>query len=670
MKAVMVDTKQYLLTFLGVVSLLSVIFITSTPDSATAQTITETAATRIEWATGSAQTTAHPAIYTIDYESNNCDSPLGGTLHNAALGTSSIDDAVLGTENDDFTIITTHFNQDIRSSNGANADLCEYVLRVTASLNCSFTVLMGGATVITVNKETVRLPSQGTVRIRGKASTSTTFFTQPVSDLKDASQGDLEWVDSTGTVRDVSATNGVITATAQASSCDAPIRSAGFAVYNAEPFGSLELSVNIKPQSSCSPDRDSGEIILPAGNPSRGDRITLDETCTYKMSVGHSTTQSVDSSTSVKSLCSVVGVLYEVDSGGTLVLSSTISILRDFDNDLSLTIDQVGLFVSGGNSSNDIAQITLFVSASCPQTSSVIFQYELLDVTDRSLNNANITVSITRSSSSHSSCVASPNRFVILEASEESINSFETVDVNIITRPRTGRTCDYVITYPVAEGALTLAAEPGNNFKTGSGTTVRIARPTTGAVPAGDGNLDGVITESSIILRNTGRVSFFYESRKLPIRVSATFPEDVIFTTQDIVDYRITVIGACGEFSEIVANALGGQGTFRSVRAYPGTTLIYDPSLEEFISSSSLVQGTLYRIEPVVIIDGRTIPCTIQVQEANTPPGCVVLGGARQEITFAEGLTEFNFEFIHTCAGVNPDNTGGGDGGTGRGITG
>ncbi len=668
MKLAKIYIKRYVLGILGLVSLLSVVFITAAPHSATAQAITETAAVKINWSTGSAQTVSNPAIFTIDYESNNCDAPIGGTLHRAAFGTASTEDAVLGTDNEDFTLLTTHFNQDTSSASGANADTCDYTLRVTASLHCTFTVTIGGTQVISVAKTTQgNLPSQGTARIRGMASSDTSLFTPAVDDLGGASDGILEFVNSSGAAVGITDTNGVLAATAVATDCNSPTRASGFTVINAESFGSLDLSLNLMPLSNCQPDGPAGEVSIPAGSPQRFVAVRPDTTCTYTLAVSHATERDVNEFNAVRSLCGVVGILYETNSGGDLQ-TAPLAVLRDSDSDLRISVTSVGGFVSRESTGRNIAQITLFISASCPQTSTVNFRYELLDSTPSGLRDTNIRATIVKASTSDDSCVASPRTVTIPGATVEKINSIEEVAVQIITRPRLGRTCEYVITYPLVVGPLTLAAEPGNNFRSGAGTATTIARPTTNAIPTADGNLDGRITESSIILRNSASVNFIYESRRIPIKVSANFPDDAVFTTNDIVDYRITVTGACGEFSEIVAQALGGQGSFRSIRAYPGTTLVWDPSLRDLISSTSQVSTSLYEIEPVVIIDNQPVSCTVQVEEVNTPVGCTIIGQSRRDVTFSEGLPAFSFDFDHSCTGSGTP-TGTGNDGSGRGIT-
>ncbi len=647
--------KKSTISIVASVAILSAVFILIPSNTAVAQTPNTTtpattAAVRLNWSTGSTQNnTTNPAVYTVQYESRNCINNvlIGGTLHGAAI---SGEDAVLGANNQGHTILTTHANLNPSSTDGRGAEDCIYIITVTASMNCSFTVTAGTTAVGAATQASAgNNPTQLTFTLRGKISTDANFFQTKVADLNNAAAGTLQYVHANGTSGDVTISNNAVSMSAQASSCIAPSSVSGITIANAEPLGSSEISLSINPNNRCQP-QNSNQLTqnLPAGTPNRLIRVLVDASCTYTMTVQSTTT---GATTSFRARCTAVAVLYE-RNGNAL----NVSVIRSSDNPTALRINGNQVIRAAAVSGAYIAQVTLMLSGQCPRTRTVKVQYEVTDSTNSTARNTPLNVQITRASTADSSCIAVPNTINLRAATVDRDNIDNSVEVTLTERPVLGRTCAYVFKYPRVSGALSLAAEPGHNFKTGTGTNTRIVRPLTGAITGRTGDpLDGEQTFIVTTFLSNTSVSFVYESRRLPITVRTTFPSDATFTTNDVVTYRIALVGKCARYPEIISNALGAQGVFRQVQVFPGTTLVYDPSLQSLTSSTSQAGPSLIEVTPIVVENGQTFPCEIQVSETGTPSHCTVQGntgtGGTQKITFAEGLTSFDFRFDHDCSG-------------------
>lgn len=660
--------KRTGISFLAAVMVMTVVFaINNVASPVSAQTNASSAAVKLNWTTGAAQTAANAAIYTIHYNAITCsDDILGGTLHKTAIAT---EDAVLGLTNSGTTILPTHINLSPSLATGANADACLYDLVVTSNLHCSFAVRFGNVAIGTFTKtsDTATTPTKVTVRIGGKATTSTTFFGTRETDLNNAAVGNLVWFNTSGVATDVAIVDRAVAASATATACNVPALASGFSLQNAEPVGSADLSLSVLSRSNCNADTSAGDFgagvaEIDAGTEDDLSRVILDGNCTYNLSIPQG---SAPQGALLKGQCTVAAAIYERPNTGASTV--TIRIHRSTNNNLALSVDSnLRVVRTDGGGTNRIVHISLFVTSQCPQTTSLRLQYEITDGTLTDLGTVPVEARVLPATGSHAQCVASP-QVVTLEGATSDRNSVDnSVEVSVVTRPVAGRTCSYVVTYPRVAGSLSLAAEPGNNFKTGTGAATRIAEPATGAVKTAQNEaFDGVITRSATVLPRLSPISFIYEARQLPISVTSIFPSDVTFTTNETVSYRITLTGVCARYSAIVARALGGEGTFRVVQAFPGTSLVFDPSLRELVSSTSQAAESLVEVNPVVVVEGTVLPCTVQVTEVSTPSGCTVVGGNIKTTTFSEGLSTFTFSFEHTCsraANAAPTNS--------RGLTG
>ncbi len=704
----MKSIKKITLGVLALASLISVLFITSSPSSSPAQAQTTAVAQRasvliafIDITDDSA--TSIPPIFTIEWVGDRCDSkPLGGTVHRIAGTTGNV---ALGVASQGSEHIETHFNTDQTSQSSNGAQICEYTLTVTASLLCTFVLTdtdaamtaAGSNTLISVDKDdfSVNEPSQGSTKIRGKSFGNTPdddFFTPS----NDASLTPLPEVPASGILEaDTSAagdsyvdivaagaTSVFNTFALAATECDAPQATRGFSITNAEPEGSLELSVNLETQNeTCTPSGDIGELTVFAGRPERPRDVALDSTCPVEATLGHASAQTINLQTNaLRAQCGVSAALYVVDESNAFTLGSEYVIVTDAES-MRDALD-FGFRSGTGFVEYDeqtISRITLFVTTSCPQIASFEVAYDIKTGTDQLVGQTPVQVTVVPTEGSAEGCTASPAVATVAAASNFDTTTVasagdtatltaidtdltQTVRINIVSLPRTGRACSYVISFPRKAGALSLLAEPGYT---------RDALDTTGSEfrAAADGLFDGSITRNSLNLGNlSAPLTFVYETRELDISVTMIFPDDVIFTTQDQVRYRISVTGFCARYIPIIARALGNSGTFRSVQAYGGITQVFNRDLQEIESDDSQAGPLLYSVPPVIIIDQdtnpRTVPCSVQVEELLTPAGCSILGDNPRELTFGEGeLDAFDFTFEHTCAGLPTIDSG-------RGITG
>lgn len=640
--------RQVTFGILALVVLSATILETATQERlASAQTTpATTAAVILDWSvTGSGL-----PVYTIQYDSINCDAVVGGTSYRRVV--SSAPDAVLGTDGSDTTILPTHLNLTPALTDGDNAEQCSYTLKVTANLPCAFTVRMGSSGGTSIGSSLPALtsssssPTTATVSISGRAAADDNFFATKVTALGGAAAGNLEYYDSSAVARNVTLANNSVALIINTTSCNSPALVSGFTLTNAEPEGSATLVASVTPRSECRPITDLGDISISPGTAATQRRLILDESCTYSFGVSQDASSSVSA---VRAQCEVLGVIYERDTNNNL----TVLIRRSSDNDLSLRLAPgTTLRVARTSQTNKyIVHVTLLLSNTCPRTKTIKVQYEVTDASTLALRNSAIQVRITRAANANASCIAIPSTVTLTAASVERTATDNSKEVVLVERPVLGRTCSYVFSYPRTSGALTLAAEPGNNFRAGAGTSTTIARPLANAITNSDSALDGQYSSSVTVLSETVPLSFIYEARKIPINVSTTFPSDINFTTDEIVSYRISLIDECARYSAIVARALGGEGTFRTIQAYPGDTLVFSPALQELVSSTSQAGSSLVELNPVVVINGRNVSCKVQVAEVGTPEGCEVIGVNPKVAEFGEGLREFSFNFNHVCSG-------------------
>lgn len=647
--------KQISFMLVACVALFSTIVVVGNgrPSEVVAQTTPATeAAVILDWSTSNSGTGANAtnAIYTIQYDAINCDDVIGGTAHKQILSTAQ--DAVLGTNSSDTTILPTHLNLNLTQVGGFAAEPCVYDLKVTSNLPCTFTVDLNSnagtsiATSAPVLSNTVISPTTATVRIGGKITSSDTFFTTRVSALGDASAGNLVYYNSSNAQVDVSLTQNTVALVIDTITCNIPAVGQGFTLGNAEPAGSAGLIANVAPRGGCVPriGGNSGEIGINSGTQATSKSIIVDATCTYNFSVSQATTSSIGA---IRSQCTVLAVIYEREGTSTTL---TTRIIRNSDDPVILQISQSTFRVFLATSPTlNIVHMTLLLSDVCPRTKTVKVQYEVVDLTDPALRISGVGVRIAAAAGSSAACTAIPSTVSLTAATTATVDN--SVSVTLVERPVLGRTCSYTFSYPVSAGALTLAAEPGNNFKAGTGISTTIARPSSGAITHTDAALDGSVTYNVRLLTANTPVSVIYEARKLPITISTYFPEDSEFTTAEQVTYSIMLTGKCARYSELVARALGGEGTFRTVQAYQGKTLVYGPSLRDLVSPTSQAGDSLVDVTPIVVENGVSFPCQVLVSEVGTPTGCTILGDPVRIVTFAEGLAGFDFNFEHACAG-------------------
>ncbi len=709
----MKSIKKITLGVLALASLISVLFITSSPNSspAQAQTNPTSAAAAVLFTQASAgrdAESATPTIFTVDFNSTNCIAPLGGSVHGVVDSTNY---QTFGPTNTGAVIFTTHGNVDPSSASSNNVDACSYAVTVTSSLNCTFTVSDAAATpnvflTVTKNATNPNVASAGDFSLRGKAfaAEDADFFTAatagPLLNLDPIpAPGILEAVTSAGAATDlVTAAQAILTVpqiiVLTPSDCDAPQPTSGFSLTSAEPAGSLELALTIATQNpSCSPSGDSGEQVVQPGSPANVEPVALDRTCPVTIGVSHASVQSIDLNTNaLKSQCGVSALAYITD-GDDFPSSGTTNVLFTDVQTMQETID-LGIRSGTGYPTyrdQTISRITLFITTDCPTVGRFDLAYDVLNGTNSTVADSEVQVTITAAPGSSAACVATPGVATIPGASnfdyitrtpagsdpatdpavnpnppKEVIQAGRETTVNIVVRPRAGRTCNYVISYPESSSALSLKAEDGyirDDTTTSAGDNPRIGDTGYEYQPAVDGRLDGNITRSALVLQRGVTITFLYETRTLPISVEMNFPDDVVFTTEDQVRYRISIVGACARFTPIIARALGATGTFRSVQAYSGSTLVFDRSLGDIESENSQAGTLLFDVEPVVSIGNNTFPCEVEVEELLTPNGCTVIGSNPQRLQFAENLNAFEFTFAHTCSGLPTS-------GGGRGITG
>ena len=229
--------------------------------------------------------------------------------------------------------------------------------------------------------------------------------------------------------------------------------------------------------------------------------------------------------------------------------------------------------------------------------------------------------------------------------------------VALTRRSRSSRPCSYIVEFPLGVGSIQLVAEEGAADTNGDGTVDVVnqsgSRLRDTRTATNDNRFDGRYTLPPLLAANNDAITFYYGVRRLPVTVVARFPTDKVFTTDDTVDFRISVVGPCARFTDTFnSRFFGASGTFRSIQAFPGETLVFGQRLTNIRDFRAGSLNEIFEVEPLIVTNdftGETAACTVQVSEASVPPGCSVDGGPTKEVTFFEGLTEYAFIFNHTC---------------------
>ena len=195
---------------------------------------------------------------------------------------------------------------------------------------------------------------------------------------------------------------------------------------------------------------------------------------------------------------------------------------------------------------------------------------------------------------------------------------------------------------------------------------LRVARTAFGTV---DGSkttnmVDGITTAGTASLTNAGssatdtipaNVMVTYETYTIPVAVTATFPSDEVFTTEDTVQYAINVNAPCGGFLSVIPSGFGTQGDSATSQVFPGTVTVYGAALGTILNPGS---GRTFTVRAFADAQG-TRPCSVTVTEQSGPERCTPVGGATQTDTVTAGALALTFDFTHTCepaAAASTDN--------------
>ena len=203
---------------------------------------------------------------------------------------------------------------------------------------------------------------------------------------------------------------------------------------------------------------------------------------------------------------------------------------------------------------------------------------------------------------------------------------------------------------------------------------LRVARTAFGTV---DGSkttnmVDGVVVAGTAVTTNAGssatdvipqNATVAYETYTIPVAVTATFPSDEVFTTEDTVQYAINVNAPCGGFLSVIPSGFGTQGDSATSQVFPGTVTVYGAALGTILNPGS---GRTFSVRAFADAQG-TRPCSVTVTEQSGPERCTPVGGATQMDTVTAGALALTFDFTHTCeptaaASTDGDDANGGDG--------
>lgn len=185
---------------------------------------------------------------------------------------------------------------------------------------------------------------------------------------------------------------------------------------------------------------------------------------------------------------------------------------------------------------------------------------------------------------------------------------------------------------------------------------LRVARTTFGTV---DGSkttnmVDGITTAGTASTTNAGssatdtipmNATVTYETYTIPVGVTATFPSDEVFTTEDTVQYAINVNAPCGGFLSVIPSGFGTQGDSATSQVFPGTVTVYGAALATILNPGS---GRTFSVRAFADAQG-TRPCSVTVTEQSGPERCTPVGGATQTDTVTAGALALTFDFTHTC---------------------
>ena len=195
---------------------------------------------------------------------------------------------------------------------------------------------------------------------------------------------------------------------------------------------------------------------------------------------------------------------------------------------------------------------------------------------------------------------------------------------------------------------------------------LRLARTAAGLVdPSKTTNMvDGILisgTANAFLAGSTAtdiipaNVTVTYSTYRVAVTVTATYPADEVFTTDDTVDYVIAVNAPCGGFNRAIPAGFGVQGESASVRVYPGSVTVYGSGLRSILNT-----GVAKTFDAPAFFDARgTQPCSVTVTERFGPERCSPVGGASRTQSVSAGSAALSFEFTHTCEPVGATSSGG-----------
>ena len=325
-------------------------------------------------------------VFTVSATSANCTAPIGGTIHKSFDGS----DASLGIGNQGvdgtnrfFLITHTNTGTDQR---GSNARACSYTFTITSSLNCAFSIDLGGGGIVTATQSASNRPNSVSIVLNGINVSSNTNFFIPANI---APFNELDPIPTIGQIQ----YNGIALANfdgqadfdIQASNCTTPPpSSAGFDVVNTEPENSISLAVNLVPNDGCQTATRSGIFNLPAGNQNTPTRLSLDTNCQYSIYIQKGTGTVIDTDPTsptynfVQNQCQIGGLFYTSNGTGA---TNTISI-TEFASNGGRDIRQIGYDASLNpvlaGTVDPIVRLALFVTDVCPTFGVTSFSYTTL----------------------------------------------------------------------------------------------------------------------------------------------------------------------------------------------------------------------------------------------------------------------------------------------------
>ena len=203
---------------------------------------------------------------------------------------------------------------------------------------------------------------------------------------------------------------------------------------------------------------------------------------------------------------------------------------------------------------------------------------------------------------------------------------------------------------------------------------LRIARTTAGTIDGSKttNRVDGITTAGTAVTSNAGStatdtipadVTITYETYTIPVVVTATFPSDEVFTTEDRVQYSISLDSPCGGFRSVIPSGFGTQGDSATSQVFPGSVTVYGAALGTILNPGS---GRTFSVRAFADPQGNRA-CSVTVTEQSGPERCEPVGGAVQRDTVTAGAASLAFEFTHTCEPTAAASGGEGTGAAGSG---